>query len=49
MAKITVAGEAVVITSAIKLEDYEKVGRADPDGRRGRQGAHLPRRGLPVR
>lgn len=30
MAKITVAGEAVVITSAIKLEDYEKVAKYRP-------------------
>lgn len=31
MAKITVVGEAVVVTSEVKLEDIEKVGQYRPD------------------
>ena len=30
MAKITIAGEAVVVTSALKLEDFEKVQKYRP-------------------
>lgn len=31
MAKITIAGDAVVVTSAVKLEDYKKVAKYRPD------------------
>lgn len=31
MAKITIAGEAVVVTSGIKLEDYRKVAKYRPE------------------
>lgn len=30
MAKITIAGEAIVVTSAVKLEDYRKVAKYRP-------------------
>ncbi len=31
MSKITISGEAVVVTSSVKLEDYEKVAKYRPD------------------